>query len=237
VCAIGAVGVATLVFPIHPRVADLAEWARGAGAPGVLAFVLAQVACALLVVPAWPLRVGAGFVYGPILGLAVALPASLAGALLAFAAGRLVFRERIARWIEADRRLGALDDAIGARGRWVVLLLRLSPLVPNEVVNYGLGATRVRWQDYALASFAGMLPLTAMYTWIGSLLTTVADLGKGRSVVTGQLGQILWWGGLATTIAVVAICKRAATAELARRVGRAGDPRGPRPEARLAIDG
>jgi uncharacterized membrane protein YdjX (TVP38/TMEM64 family) len=192
--------VAALLFPLRAGVAELASWARGAGFPGVLAFAVAHVLCALLLIPSWPLRVSAGFVYGAVGGLALALSSSLVGATLAFLAARVVLRERIARRIAREPRLVALDEAIAGNGLWTVFLLRLSPLLPNELVNYGLGATRVGFRDYALASLVGMLPLTASYAWVGSLLTAVSDLTAGRPAVTGILGQLIWWGGLGTTI-------------------------------------
>jgi uncharacterized membrane protein YdjX (TVP38/TMEM64 family) len=199
-------------LPLATWAVQFTTWARGAGLAGAAAFALAHVACALLLVPAWPLRVGAGFVYGPAWGFAVAAGSSFAGAMLAFVAGRRLLRARIERRIAREPRLVALDELVRGGGAWIVLLLRLSPLFPNELVNYGLGATRVRARDYALASLVGMLPLTAAYTWVGSLLTAVDDLARGRPLAGGAIGQVVWWGGLLATVAVAA-----GTGRLARR--------------------
>lgn len=242
-CAVAALVVAALCFPLRSWVADFAMWARGAGALGVLALALAHVVCALLLIPAWPLRVGAGFVYGPAWGFAVAGVSSFAGAMLAFLAGRRLLRERIARRIAREPRLAALDETIGADGVWMVFLLRLSPLFPNEVVNYGLGATRIRTRDYALASMLGMVPLTATYAWVGSLLTAVSDIASGGPMAMGAIGHIAWWGGLAATIGVAVASARLARHALDRSLG--GErPRLPGPAAKvpdapraLAIDG
>lgn len=218
--------VAALFFPLRTGVADFASWARGAGVLGVLAFALAHILCALLLIPSWPLRVSAGFVYGAIGGFALALSSSLAGATLAFLAARVVLRKRIARRIAREPRLVALDQAIAGNGLWTVFLLRLSPLLPNELVNYGLGATRVGLRDYALASLVGMLPLTASYAWVGSLLTAVSDLKGGRPVVTGILGQLIWWGGLATTILLAIASTYLARGALDRTLGATAARRG-----------
>jgi uncharacterized membrane protein YdjX (TVP38/TMEM64 family) len=217
------VGVA-LLFPLHGSLAALVSWARGAPALGVVAFVLAQVLAAIFLVPSWPLRVGAGFVYGAALGLAIAVPASFAATTAAFLLGRRVLRGRVAARAASDPQLAAIDDAIAAGGPWIVLLLRLSPLFPNEVVNYALGATRVRFREYALASLLGMLPLTAAYTWLGSLPGALVT--GGRPVATGAVGQVLWWGGLAATLGVAILGAVLARRALERTLGtRAGHPR------------
>jgi len=213
---IALVAAALVVLPLGPRLDPFVAWARGAGSLGVLAFALAYAVCALLLLPGWPLRVAAGLVYGPAWGFAVAAPASFLAATLAFLVGRGVLRARIARRIASEPRLAAVDEAIASNALWIVLLLRLSPLFPNEVVNYGLGATRVRLRDYAIASFVGMMPLTATYTWLGSLLTAMSDVGRGRPVATGLLAQLVWWVGLAATVAVAAVAMRLARRALDR---------------------
>jgi uncharacterized membrane protein YdjX (TVP38/TMEM64 family) len=218
-CALACLAGAALL-PLHGHgFAPLVSWARGAPALGVVVFVLAQVLSALLLIPSWPLRVGAGFVYGAALGFAIAVPASFAATTAAFFLGRRVLRGRVAARVAREPRLAAIDDAIAEGGPWIVLLLRLSPLFPNELVNYALGATRVRFREYALASMLGMLPLTATYTWLGSLPTALDDLATGRPVATGAVGQVLWWGGLVSTVGVAILGAVLARRALERALG------------------
>jgi len=216
--AAAILGIGAFFFPLGTWVTTFVGWARGAGPLGVAAFVVAYAVCALLLIPGWPLRVGAGLVYGPALGFAVAAPATFVAATAAFLVGRRLLRDRIAARISRDATLTAVDNAIAENGIWIVLLLRLSPLFPNELVNYGLGATRVRLRDYALASFVGLVPLTATYTWLGSLLTRVSDLQAGRPQVTGILGQVIWWVGLSATVAAAILITRLAGRALERRI-------------------
>jgi hypothetical protein len=75
----------------------------------------------------------------------------------------------------------AIDAAIQDEGWKVVFLLRLSPLIPFNLLNYFLGLTPVRiFPDYFLATFVGMLPGCAMFVYIGSTLGAVADVVKGN---------------------------------------------------------
>lgn len=73
-------------------------------------------------------------------------------------------------------KLAAIDAAIAEHGFKIVLLLRLSPVFPFNLLNYALGLTRVQVRDYVLASFIGMLPGTALYVYLGSLVTRASEL-------------------------------------------------------------
>jgi uncharacterized membrane protein YdjX (TVP38/TMEM64 family) len=222
-CCLGSLLLGAVFLTPQLEIARFALWARGAGAGGVAAFALAHVACALLLVPSWPVRIAAGFVYGAAWGLAVALLSSFAGSLLAFAAGRRLLRDRLAPRIARDPRLAAIDAAIAERGAWVVFLLRLSPVVPSELVNYALGASRVRASQFAWATFAGLVPLTASFAWLGSLLHAASDLAAG-DVPTDGTTRLLWWIGVAATVALAAGAARLARRALGRSIPAAPAP-------------
>ena len=52
------------------------------------------------------------------------------------------------------------------QGLKVMILLRLSPLIPYNAFNYLVAATAVTFRDYALALFA-MVPATIGYVYTG----------------------------------------------------------------------
>ena len=65
-------------------------------------------------------------------------------------------------------RFQAIDRAVGEQGFKIVLLTRLSPIFPFNLLNYAFGLTKVRLWQYVLASWIGMLPGTIMYVYLGS---------------------------------------------------------------------
>ena len=80
-------------------------------------------------------------------------------------------------------------------------LTRLSPVFPFNLLNYAFGLTQVRVRDYVIASWAGTLPGTILYVYLGSLagdLTRVATGGAKRSPAQWLLYAV----GLLATIAV-----------------------------------
>ena len=224
--AVGLV-VAALTLPVNDWVLGLVEWVRAAGAAGVAVYAAVYVAATLLLLPGSVLTAGAGFAYGPLWGTLLVSPVSVLAASLAFVLGSTVARGWVARRMSAAPRFAAVDEAIGESGFKIVLLLRLSPLVPLNLLNYGLGLTRVRFRDYVLGSFLGMLPGTALYVYLGSLVTSASELLSGRSSEPTATGQALYWVGLVATLGVTVLVTRIAKRALDRAIAKTGaDPNG-----------
>jgi Uncharacterized conserved protein len=94
-------------------------------------------------------------------------------------------------------------------GAKIVLLTRLSPIFPFNLLNYAFGVTQVSFKDYFFASWIGMIPATVMYVYIGSLAGSLAALGeKGRSRTAAEWA--LYGIGLVATIAVTVYATRIA---------------------------
>lgn len=217
---IAAVTIALFVFfPLGTWAQRLVEWIRDAGALGVSIFALAYVAAAALLLPGSLLTLGAGFAYGPFWGFLLVSPVSVLAATVAFLIARFLARDWIARRTASDPRFAAVDAAVAHDGFKIVVLLRLSPIFPFNLMNYALGLTRVRLRDYVLASWIGMLPGTALYVYLGSLVTSASALLSGSARDAGTWGTVLYWLGLLATVAVTVVVTRIARRALANALG------------------
>ncbi len=185
------------------------------GWPGMILLGTTWIPAAILLLPATPLTLAAGFLFGPTWGTVISSAGSTVGATLAFLTGRSLARNWVADRLGSDARLRALEQAVARHGMRVVLLARLSPWLPYNLLNYGLGLTRIHLGKYVLASWAGMLPGTVLYASIGSTLHNLADLASGQSRVTFQ-GQTLFVLGLIATAAVVLLIARLAHSALSQ---------------------
>jgi uncharacterized membrane protein YdjX (TVP38/TMEM64 family) len=212
VAVVAAVAVAAALFllPLDRWLLALVETMRAAGAGGALLYVVAYVVACVLFLPGSVLTLAAGFAYGPVQGTLLVMVASMLGATAAFVLGRTVLRGRIERRLAGHPRFAAVDRAVAAQGFKVVLLLRLSPLFPFNVLNYALGLTRVPLRTYALASLLGMFPGTLLYVYLGSLVTSAAQLASGQRPQGGPYGQLLFWGGLVATVLATVLITRTA---------------------------
>ncbi len=226
VVAVAAIVALFVFLPFGSWALGLVKWVRDQGAVGVVLFGVAYVLATVLMLPGSIFTLAAGFLYGVIWGTLLVSPLSVMGATLAFIVGRYFAREWVAKKIEGHPRFGAIDDALADGGLKVVILLRLSPVLPFNLLNYGLSVTRVSLGSYVLGSFLGMLPATALYVYLGSLLTSAGQLlGDGQEAPGQGAKNVFYWVGLAATLVATILITRSAKKALAKRLdsGKAGD--------------
>ena len=180
------------------------EWIRTAGPKGWAVFAAIYLLCTLLMLPASILEGATGFLLGPILGAAVASLSATFSATICYLLAKTVLRDFVAKRVEQDPRFRAIDATIEDGGTYLVVLLRLSPLAPFNVINYMLGLTRVRTRQFVLGTWIGSLPAVILYTWMGSTLHNLTDLvGDGA-----QVNPTAQWVGLATTLVASVLVAR-----------------------------
>jgi len=167
--------------------------------------------------PAVVLTLGAGAVFGVAWAFVTVSIAATLGATAAFLVGRYLARGWVTRRLAGSPRLGAIDAAVAREGWKIVALTRLSPAFPFVLLNYAFGLTRVRLRDYVLASWLGMMPGIALYTYLGSLAGDVAAAAAGgRARTPGEWA--LYALGFVATLAVTVYATRVARAALAQRI-------------------
>ncbi|MGE5361691.1 MAG: TVP38/TMEM64 family protein [Bacteroidales bacterium] len=203
------------LVPVTAWITSLVVTIRGAGAAGVALFYLAYVAVGVLMLPGALMAMMAGFVYGPIAGLIVAWPASVLAGTCAFVLGRTVLRQRVQRMTRGWRRTQAFDRAVSREGLKLVILLRASPLAPFTVLNYAFGLSRISLRDFFVGSLIGEVPGVWLNVYVGSLVTTLAQLSMHqRRFTTPQL--LIYAAGMVATAVAAFVIGRIATQALRR---------------------
>jgi uncharacterized membrane protein YdjX (TVP38/TMEM64 family) len=207
--ALAAAGVAAFVLlPVRTYVTDFIAWVRDLGWWGPVVFGLVY-AVAALVIPASLLTLGAGFAFGVVLGTVVVSASSVTTAAIAFWLGRTLARGWVEAKVAASPKFRAIDQAVAESGFKIVLLTRLSPVFPFLPLNYAFGLTKVRFRDYLVASWVGMLPGTVLYVYLGSTARELADLAAGN-VERSPAQAVLFWAGLAAAVVVTVLVTRVA---------------------------
>lgn len=179
--ALAAVAGLVVLVPsldLGPKFQATIEWIQGQGALGVVAYFGLYIVATLIGV-ATLLTMAAGAIYGVAGGVAIVSPASVTAATIAFLLGRFVLRSSVEAKVAANPKFAAIERAVGKNGLKIVGLVRLSPVFPFTLLNYGLGLTPVKVRDYVLASWIGMLPGTILYVYIGSAIGNVAAIFAG----------------------------------------------------------
>jgi uncharacterized membrane protein YdjX (TVP38/TMEM64 family) len=195
-----------------------AEWVEGLGFWGPLAFMIGYVIATVAFIPGSLLTLAAGAIFGIGMGVVYTFVGASIGATLAFLVSRYLARDAIEKRLEGNERFAAIDGAVAREGLKIVTLLRLSPVFPFNLLNYGLGLTQVRLRDYVLACF-GMLPGTLLYIYYGKLAGDVAALAAGAETDRGTGYWTVLILGLVATLAVTTIVTRIARASLRQATG------------------
>lgn len=178
-----SIGIAIAFFPLgfHPQegLRSALEWINSLGFWGGLAFILLYILATVAFLPGSILTLGAGVVFGVILGSVYVFVGATLGATAAFLVGRYLARGWVSRKIQHHSKFSAIDQAVGREGFKIVFLTRLSPIFPFNLLNYAYGLTKVSLKDYFWAS-SGMIPGTLMYVYLGSLAGNLAQIGTAQ---------------------------------------------------------
>jgi uncharacterized membrane protein YdjX (TVP38/TMEM64 family) len=185
--------------------------------------VAVYVAASLSFIPGLLLSIGAGFLFGIPLGIVTVSIGSTLGATAAFLVGRTWGRRPIQTMIAGNPKFAAIDAAVACEGFKIVLLSRLSPVLPYNLLNYALGLTPVALGEFVLATWIGMLPITFLYVYLGSTLSDLAEVEV--SLTHSPVGQPLFLSlGLAATIVLMVVLMRISRKALREAIGELPSP-------------
>ncbi len=212
-----ALAAAAVSLPLQAWLGAAFGWAGQHPQSARALFVVVYVLAAVLVVPGSILTLGAGFLFGLPLGVVLVSAGSALGAAAAFLVGRFFARAWVAERIAHLPRFRALDTATHHDGFMIVFLARLSPLFPYNLLNYGLGLTAVKFRDYFIATWIGMLPATVLYVYVGTLAKNLTALLKG-DIEAGWITRGFLVVGFVATVALTVLITRRATRILRNRL-------------------
>lgn len=163
-------------------------WLEAAGALAPLVYMGAMAAAVVISpVPSLPLDIAAGAFFGPLAGTAYSVAGALAGAVISFMIARSLGRELIEQFLG-----GHVNFCMECSDRLltkIVFLSRLVPLLSFDVISYGAGLTKMSLKNFALATLLGMIPLTFLYNYSGSVLV----FGRGLTFALGIVMVVLFF--------------------------------------------
>ncbi len=193
------------------------QWIDGLGFVGGLAFMAIYIVATVAFLPGSILTLGAGVIFGIAMGSVYVFVGATLGAIAAFLVGRYLARGWVSQKIAGNQNFSAIDQAVAHEGFKIVLLTRLSPVFPFNLLNYAFGITGVGLKDYALGS-VGMIPGTVMYVYIGSLAGDLARLGSESQAANPVAQWAIRIIGFVATVAVTIYVTRVARQALAEKV-------------------
>ncbi len=207
------VTIALSVLPVELWLAEARLSVAQRPIAGVTLFLVGFVIGTVMLVPGSLLFMTGGFLFGWVFGAIWVSLGTLCGPVLAAAASRTLFREALEHRFASQPTFKALDRALEEKDMLIVVLTRLSLLIPYNVLNVMYGLTGISLPRLAGATWFGMLPAVVLYTYLGSLVQNAGGLlaGDGEQ---GIAGNIVLLTGLATLVLVSWLIHRTATRAL-----------------------
>jgi uncharacterized membrane protein YdjX (TVP38/TMEM64 family) len=212
--------VAVWTLPLEAWLEAAASWIETHPWQGRVIFLAAFVVGACAMVPGSLLFMTGGFLFGFGWGVLLVGIATPVAATAAFLLGATVAREQVAGVAARYPRFDAIDRALDQKGALIVLLTRVSMLLPYNVLNYIFGVTRIKVMPYFVATAAGMLPPVVLFVYIGSAARNIDALMAGGGV-EGPWRTALLVGGLVAIATAAVVIQRTASRVLRESIASA----------------
>lgn len=138
---------------------------KGLGWLAPFLFLLLYGLATILLLPTMVLTLAGGALFGPVLGTFFNLIGATLGAACAFSISRHLAFD----WLSPQDKpkLNKLIAGVERGGWQFAALLRLIPIVPFNLVNYGLGMTGIKFSHYVITTFVFLAPAEIIYTYCG----------------------------------------------------------------------
>ena len=165
-------------MPTATWFSQASEWIASQGVWAIPVFISIYVIAAIFGIPNIVLILAAGTLFGLAKGVVSASAADTLSTAACFIIGQTAGRRWLTKILKSDSRFHKLDRVFAKKGWTIVLLTRLSPVLPSNVLNYGFSLTKINFGQYLFFSWLGMLPVIFTYVYIGTFGASILTLDK-----------------------------------------------------------
>lgn len=187
--------LAICAFYFHHHAAAIISWIEALGFIAPIFFLLLYSAATVLFLPTMVLTLAGGALFGPVLGTVFNLLGASIGAACAFYISRYMASD----WLAAKKSIHIKKFMTGVekKGWQFVALLRLIPVIPFNIVNYGLGVTGIKFSHYLITTIIFLIPAEIIFTYCGyagmDILIHPGDFYKSTGLIfLGCLAVLLF---------------------------------------------
>lgn len=212
-----AIVVSAIMLPLREWLDVASAWIDVNPLSGRLIFIAAFIALTILMVPGSILMLSGGYLFGLGIGLPLVSVGIALGAGAASFVSRTIARDWLAQHFAGDARFQAIDRAVAKKGFLIVLLSRLSLLIPFNLLNLIYGLSGISLIRMILATWVGMTPAVILYTYLGSIAGSLDELFSSDTQ-NDLLGKTILVSGLVMVGIVTFVVHRTATRELKREL-------------------
>ena len=194
-------------------------WFKGIGLFGALLFTIMLSLAIVVLLPTPFIKIGAGVIFPFWIATAVNFIASMVGGLCAFLLGRWLFRESIQQSIKNDKRMQNIEKGLEKEAMKISILVRLSPILPDEWLNYIMSATPVTLRVFLISNTSSLI-YCLIYAYYGHALGYIALSSSGvDELQQSPMGMAMLLLGIVATIVATVIVTRASINALRESIG------------------
>ena len=170
----------------HPQetLRQFIETIKDMGPIGIVYFGLFYLLAETFAVPATPLSLSAGYLFGFANGFTVVLAAATVAACIGFFVGKTFLRSYVEQILQGNPKFAKIDRAVGKEGFKLLVLVRLSPIFPFSISNYIYGASSIDFVSFFWGTLLGFTPSTLAYVYTGMV---------GQEVMFGTTDGQPWY--------------------------------------------
>ena len=188
-------------LPFADWLTGVVAWAQQHPVAGPAAYIIGVIIATVLFMPGSGSMMIAGFLFGLLPGSAWAAIGVTVGAQCSFMVGRRVARHWVEHRVTGYPRLHAIEKGLREEAFVIVMLTRLSLVIPFNLLNYAYGITSVRSGVHLAATAVGMLPAVVLYVYLGTLARDLGEILSGAATPS-ELG---YWIAAAGIVAIIVL--------------------------------
>ena len=137
---------------------NLREWILNFGIMAPIIYILFYIIVCLFFLPAIPVTILSGILFGPWLGIFYAVTGSSLGMAASFLSARYVVRGFIEKKFGKTTTFKKIDQGVKNHDWRILMTTRLIPIFPSNVQNYVYGLTEINFFKYWILSTLFTIP-------------------------------------------------------------------------------
>lgn len=139
-----------------------------------ISFILLYILASIFF-PTTPFMALAGILFGFKFGLLYCTIAGFVSAFITFYISRGLGKSFVDNLLHTRflNKIEKWNERIAKHGFLTVMLLRIAPIMPFNVLNLLMGISKVKARDYALGTLLGLAPSNTLAVYFGSVIVSV----------------------------------------------------------------
>jgi uncharacterized membrane protein YdjX (TVP38/TMEM64 family) len=175
-------------FSVFPRILEWFKSRSGWGGWG--AYLGIYTAIVALFIPGVVFIMGAGFVFGFWRGLLAVWIGGSVGQALAFLLARYLLRDWVETFINNKwKKWKYIDAALEKDGWKLVLIMRMSPIIPYNLLNIAMATTSIHFLAFSVVSSIGIMFECCIFVYLGTIADGITSIVEGHA---GKPKAIQW---------------------------------------------